>query len=269
MEQQSSAMNSEKSSLRKMKIFNRQTRNRITQFIKAKKGLSDKQIDDLEEDYEIPVEDIDPDNHELVDSHLRDSLIKSFMVIFTNEQSQHLLLNKDLIDIAFNCLEFAQECTIEAKRHVARLISIIFKFPQVQERLMALEVVKGICDLLQQTKHLSIIRYTLKACTYISMNYEFIRQSKFSLSILKQMMALLSLNSLDQRDDRYNIIITIKNILRGDKANKMLFLDKGGTQKFMEMILRSDDWQMVEMCVQGLSEQATYKKILVKLLDMP
>jgi hypothetical protein len=37
---------------------------------------------------------------------LRDALIKSFMVIFTNEKSQHLLLNKDIIDIAFNCLEF-------------------------------------------------------------------------------------------------------------------------------------------------------------------
>lgn len=60
---------------------------------------------------------------------LRDSLIKSFMVIFTNEKSQHLLLNKDIIDIAFNCLEFCSEISIEAKRNLSRLISIIFKFP--------------------------------------------------------------------------------------------------------------------------------------------
>lgn len=73
--------------------------------------------------------DIGPNDTELIDSHLRDSLIKAFMVIFTNEKSQHLLLNKDLIDIAFNCLEFCNECTLEAKRHVSRLISIIFKFP--------------------------------------------------------------------------------------------------------------------------------------------
>ena len=58
------------------------------------------------------------------------------MVIFTNDKSQHLLLNKDLIDIAFNRLEFCNDCTLEAKKHVARLISIIFKFPQVQERLI-------------------------------------------------------------------------------------------------------------------------------------
>ena len=38
-------------------------------------------------------------------SELRDTIIKSFMVIFTNEKSQHLLLNKDIIDIAFSCLE--------------------------------------------------------------------------------------------------------------------------------------------------------------------
>ena len=134
---------------------------------------------------------IDPTDTELVEIHMRDSLIKSFMVIFTNDKSQHLLLNKDLIDIAFNCLEFCNDCTLEAKHHVARLISIIFKFPQVQERLMAQEVVFGICDLLSQTKHLDIIRYTIKACTYISMNYDFIKQSQFSLVILQSMMVLL------------------------------------------------------------------------------
>lgn len=124
---------------------------------------------------------------------MRDSLIKSFMVIFTNDKSQHLLLNRDLIDIAFNCLEFCKDCTIEAKRHVSRLISIIFKFPQVQERLMSKDVVGGICDLLGQTKHMDIVRYTIKACTFISMNYEFISRSEFSLAILKSLMILLNL----------------------------------------------------------------------------
>jgi hypothetical protein len=85
--------------------------------------------EDTEEIEKVIMDDISPDDAELIDSHLRDSLIKAFMVIFTNEKSQHLLLNKDLIDIAFNCLEFCKETTLEAKRHVARLISIIFKFP--------------------------------------------------------------------------------------------------------------------------------------------
>lgn len=195
----------------------------------------------------IPVEQIDPNDQELVEIHLRDSLIKSFMVIFTNEESQHLLLNKDLIDIAFNCLEYATECTIEAKNHVARLISIIFRYPQVQERLMAAEVVEGICELLSQKKQPDIIRYTIKACTYISMNYEFISQSKFSLNILKKMMSLLDV--MAHRDDKYNIILTIKNILKGDKVNKKYFLDKYGTQRFFDIIISSKDMQIIEMCI--------------------
>ena len=51
------------------------------------------------------------------------------MVIFTNERSQHLLLNKDIIDIAFDCLENCNLISAEAKRNLARLMSIIFKFP--------------------------------------------------------------------------------------------------------------------------------------------
>lgn len=141
--------------------------------------------DEESESYEtIAVDQLDPNDNEVVEIYLRDSLIKSFMVIFTNDKSQHLLLNKDLIDIAFTCLEYCKDCTLEAKRHVSRLISIIFKFPQVQERLLAMEVVNGIVHLLKQIKHMDIIRHTIKACTYISMNYDFIKESKFSLAIL-------------------------------------------------------------------------------------
>ena len=52
-------------------------------------------------------------------------------------------------------------------------------------------------------------------------------------------MALL--DYMDQRDDRYNIILTIKNILKGDKENKRYFLDNGGTKKFTDIILTSND----------------------------
>lgn len=145
------------------------------------------------------------------------------------------MLNKDLIDIAFNCLEHCNECTIEAKRHVARLISIIFKFPQVQHRLMAKEVVTGICDLLSMKKHKDIIRFTIKACTYISMNYDFIKRSDLSLDILKCFMKLL--DQMTGKDDIYNISMAIKNILKGDKKNKKHFLDNGGTKKFTNIII--------------------------------
>lgn len=207
---------------------------------------------------------MDPTDHELVDMHMRDSLIKSFMVIFTNDQSQHLLLNRDLIDIAFNCLEFCNECTLEAKRHVSRLISIIFKFPQVQERLQSNEVVQGICDLLNQTKHMDIVRHTIKACSYISMNYEFISDSKFSLEVLKSLMSLLEKS--EEAADQFSIIMTIKNMLKGDKVNKLFFLDHGGTKRFTKIIAESEDPMLIEMCTNGIAEQAAYKKFMVKIL---
>lgn len=188
----------------------------------------------------------------MVEIHMRDSLIKSFMVIFTNEMSQHLLLNRDLIDIAFNALEFCEDCSIEAKRHVSSLISIIFRFPQVQERLMAKEVVRGICDLLRQVKHIEIVRNTIKACTYISMNYEFIQESEYSLEILRSFMYLLE--KMENRHDRFNIILTLKNILKGDKAHKEFFLEKGGTKRFTNIILESEDLKTIEICIAAIAE---------------
>ena len=71
-----------------------------------------------------------------IDLFLRDSLIKAFMIIFTNEKSKHLLLNYDLIDIAFNCLQSSQDIALETQRNVARLASMILKFPKVQVKLM-------------------------------------------------------------------------------------------------------------------------------------
>lgn len=212
---------------RKVGIFKSSTQRLLTGGTPSPGRREGTESVDTEKGEEIDVNDIDPEDFEAVDQHLRDSLIKAFMVIFTNDKSQHLLLNKDLIDIAFNCLEFCTECTVAAKRHVARLISIIFKFPQVQERLMATEVVQGICELLNQKKHIEIIRYTIKACTYISMNYDFIKESMYSLDILKSMMVLL--DKMKNRNDQFNIILTIKNILKGDKCNKSYFLDNGGT----------------------------------------
>ena len=71
------------------------------------------------------------------------------MVIFTNEKSQHLLLNKDIVDIAFSCLENVFLISKDAKFNLARLMSIILKFPQVQERLTNERIILGMVYLLQ------------------------------------------------------------------------------------------------------------------------
>ena len=183
------------------------------------------------------------------------------MVIFTNAKSQHLLLNKDLIEISINCLEYCNESSPDAKKHLAKLISIIFKFPIVQERILEREIVLGVCDLLSQDAYPDIQRYAIKACTYISQSYDFISSSIYSLDIMKAMLNLL--DTLHNKGDQSNIIFTIKNILKGDKENIRYFYDNGGTQKFIEIVLGSDDLQLVEMCISGISQEASFKKVMV------
>jgi hypothetical protein len=112
---------------------------------------------------------------------------------------------------------------------------------------------------------MDIVRHTIKACTYISMNYEFISESKYSLDVLKSLMTLLEISS--ERHDQFNIILTIKNMLKGDKVHKLHFLEHGGTQKFTEIILKSEDTQIIEMCLNGIAEQSAYKKFMVKILS--
>ena len=68
--------------------------------------------------------------------------------------------------------------------------------------------------------------------------------------------------------DKYNIIYTIKNILKGDKQNKLFFLNNGGTQKFTDIILQSDDQHLVEMCISGIAEQAGFKKFMLKMIAL-
>jgi hypothetical protein len=46
---------------------------------------------------------------QIVERILRDSIIKSFMITFTDPSNQHLLMNPDLIEIAFNCIEYSTE----------------------------------------------------------------------------------------------------------------------------------------------------------------
>lgn len=58
---------------------------------------------------------------------------------------------------------------------------------------MVTEVVNGIGQLLNLYKHKDIIRHTIKACTYISMNYEFIKNPSLSVDILKDMLKLLDI----------------------------------------------------------------------------
>ena len=66
--------------------------------------------------------------------------------------------------------------------------------------------------------------------------------------------------------DQYNIIKSIKNILKGSKQNKRLFIDGNCFSKFVQIILHHNDTALIEMCVHGIAELASYKKFMVGIL---
>ena len=53
---------------------------------------------------------------EIMESQIKDSLYKAFMVAFTHESSHHLLFNEDLIEIALFWLEYWREISIDVKK---------------------------------------------------------------------------------------------------------------------------------------------------------
>ena len=71
-----------------------------------------------------------------LDLYLRDSLIKSFMIIFTTDKSSHLLLNPDLIEIAISCLQKSEDITLEAQRNVTRLVALVLRIPPVLQKIL-------------------------------------------------------------------------------------------------------------------------------------
>lgn len=102
-----------------------------------------------------------------VELYLRDSLIKAFVLIFTNQNSQHMLMHSDLIDIAFNCLQRCKNITLEALKNLATLISQILCIPKVHRRLLSSKnymVLVGMCDLLEE-----LSSYEEKTAKYLNL----------------------------------------------------------------------------------------------------
>lgn len=64
----------------------------------------------------------------------------------------------------------------------------------MQQYLKNPEVIQGIVHLLRQTRNETILKYTVKACTYISLNFEFLN-SDMSLLVLQALTPLLDLLS--------------------------------------------------------------------------
>ena len=73
------------------------------------------------------------------------------------------------------------------------------------------------------------MKNTVKACTYLSMNYEFV-STKLSLDVLKNLLPLLDKFT---GVDKINLIYSISNILKGDNSNKLFFFEHNGSTSFM------------------------------------
>lgn len=87
----------------------------------------------------------------------QDAIIKSFMLIFANDYCQHLLLNEDLIVLAFNCLEYSTRITLEAQNNVAKLLAKVMKYPAIQARMLEegsalIYGISSLLDLLSQSQ---------------------------------------------------------------------------------------------------------------------
>ena len=211
---------------------------------------------------------IDNQDENSVEQTLRESLIKSFMVIFTHNSSQHLLLNRDLIDIAFNCLEFADEMAEEAQEKLAKLISIIFKFPQVQRFILKPEIIVGVTHLLKITWNSDIIKDTVRAVTYLSMNYVFVN-SQISIEVLKRLMPLLTVlqeSGEAKLSTSVNLIFSIANIVKGDSQNKKYFYEQGGTTIFLKYLLEQNDPMVIDLCISSIKEISSYTSTLRGML---
>jgi hypothetical protein len=82
--------------------------------------------------------------------------------------------------------------------------------------MLKTEVVLGVAHLLTITHNPEIISSTLKACTYLTMTYEFVSKT-ISLAILKNLTPLMDLMIRGEEctQDIINLVFSISNLAKG------------------------------------------------------
>lgn len=122
-----------------------------------------------------------------------------------------------------------------------------------------------------------IIRNSVKAVSYLSMNYDFVNQP-ISLDILRNLMPLLDMFHNDPANSKHiaNLIFSISNIVKGDPANKRYFFEQGGCSRFLTYILEQNtpassshslgvyintqhDLKVIDLCLESIKEVASFK----------
>ena len=213
----------------------------------------------------------------------QDAIIKSFMLIFANDYCQHLLLNEDLIVLAFNCLEYSTRITLEAQNNVAKLLAKVMKYPAIQARMLEegsalIYGISSLLDLLDQSqeaiqslnltgdsqhahhkrcsaevwairKKLQTIEYILQACTYFSMNGNFVAYHTDSIVIMNSLLGILkshSIMSILNFQDKLNIIHIIKNVVKGPYESKKHFYNNKGISLLTSIVLKGINFHELE-----------------------
>jgi hypothetical protein len=130
--------------------------------------------------------------------------------------------------------------------------------------------------------HVEITSYAVKACTFISLNFNFLN-SPLSLLLLQALTPLLdrldanaimseNLDSsrgpsqvtsyINFHSDLDNCIFAISNLLKGRSQNCVYFVENDGPRQVMEHMLRpSCSEEVLELCL-GSIKQLTDSKII-------
>ena len=103
-----------------------------------------------------------------------------------------------------------------SRNKLARLISISIL---IQERLLRKEIISGISHLLEHTNETEMLRHTILACSYLSMNYNF-SSSPLSKEIIEKLVPLVP---IFKDKDLYVLLVTISKIMKGRDDNKDIF----------------------------------------------
>lgn len=91
------------------------------------------------------------------------------------------------------------------------------------------EVVLGVAHLLTKTHNTEIISPTLRACTFLTMTYEFVA-GPLSLCILRNLIPLMEIldNPSECTKDIINLVDSVSNLVNGSDLNKLHFYEAKG-----------------------------------------
>ena len=172
------------------------------------------------------------------------------MIIFTNDQSQHLLQNQDLIEIALSCLKNSSEMTLDALKNVTRLTSMIAEFSDVQDQMINQpEVIQGVVQLIiaqcSQDNHsgyqIEVMSQLIRITNTLCKNMGLIKNPSLAKIMLEAQMKLLQHQKLFSCEFKYKILETIHNLVQTSSKNCCYLNELNGYEILTKIIIHGFD----------------------------